>query len=77
VSHGPQPGQYGAYFEVRTVRVWWAPWRRRRIWQQVSAWTPGLPPASGVEVITVSDPSDVDGKVRTIGTVTPGGAVVY
>jgi hypothetical protein len=31
---GPLPGQHGAYFEVRTKRVWWAPWRKKRMWQQ-------------------------------------------
>jgi hypothetical protein len=27
-SQGPLPGQRGAYFEVRTRRVWCAPWRK-------------------------------------------------
>src|SRR6516165_6376668 len=33
-----QPGQHGAYFEHREVRCWWAPWRKRMVWRQVSAW---------------------------------------
>jgi len=35
-SKGPQPGQLGAYFEARTVRRWWAPWTKKRVWQQIS-----------------------------------------
>src|SRR6516162_846496 len=43
-----------AYFEVRTKRVWWAPWRKRKVWTQVSGWHMGGPPA-GATVMTVDD----------------------
>jgi hypothetical protein len=71
-----QPGQHGAYFEVRTTRVWWAPWRRRQHWQQVSAWTHGQPPA-GATVVTVPDVAALPGRVHTIGRVSGTGAVEY
>jgi hypothetical protein len=77
VSQGPLPGQHGAYFEVRTTRVWWAPWRKKRVWQQISAWQMGVPPTSGVEVVTVPSVDAVPGRVHTIGTVGPNGTVVY
>jgi hypothetical protein len=71
-----QPGQHGAYFEVRTTRVWWAPWRRRQHWQQVSAWTHGQPPA-GAAVVTVADVTALPGRVHTIGRLGQTGAVEY
>jgi hypothetical protein len=71
-----QPGQHGAYFEVRTTRVWWAPWRRRQHWQQVSAWTHGQPPA-GATVVTVPDVATLPGRVHTIGRLGQTGAVEY
>jgi len=46
-SKGPLPGQHGAYFEIRTVRRWWAPWRKRKVWQQISTWHVGQPPRVG------------------------------
>jgi hypothetical protein len=75
-SKGPQPGQHGAYFEVRTKRVWWAPWRRKRVWQQISTWHPGPPPA-GATVVTVPDVASLPGRVHTIGRVSGTGAVEY
>ena len=72
----PQPGQHGAYFEVRTTRVWWAPWRRKRVWQQISTWHPGQPPA-GATVVTVPDVAALPGRVHTIGRVGQTGAVEY
>lgn len=74
--NGPLPGQHGAYFEVRTKRVWWAPWRKKRVWQQISAWHMGLPPA-GTTVVTVSDVAALPGTVHTIGAVGESGAVEY
>jgi hypothetical protein len=76
VSQGPLPGQHGAYFEVRTKRVWWAPWRKRKVWQQVSTWHMGGPPA-GAEVVTVGDVGELPGRVHTIGTVGQTGAVEW
>jgi hypothetical protein len=73
---GPLPGQHGAYFEVRTKRVWWAPWRKKRMWQQISAWHMGLPPA-GATVVTVPDVAALPGRVHTIGRVSGTGAVEY
>jgi hypothetical protein len=68
--------QHGAYFEVRSVRVWWAPWRKRQVWTQVSAWRVGGPP-KGVDVVTVPDVSVLPGTVTTIGTVSETGAVEW
>jgi hypothetical protein len=73
---GPQPGQHGAYFEVRTVRPWYALWRKKRVWQQISAWHMGLPPA-GATVVTVPDVAALPGQVHTIGRVNGTGAVEY
>ncbi len=73
---GPQPGQHGAYFEVRTVRRWWAPWRKRKVWQQISTWHVGQPPA-GARVVTVADVAQLPGQVHTIGRVSGTGAVEY
>jgi hypothetical protein len=75
-SKGPLPGQHGAYFEVRTTRVWWAPWRRKRVWQQISTWHPGPPPAAAT-VVTVPDVAALPGRVHTIGRVSGTGAVEY
>jgi hypothetical protein len=72
-----QPGQHGAFFERRIVRCWWAPWKKRVTWQQISSWQNTTPPTSGTEVVTVSDVSELPGKVRTIGKVSPTGAVEY
>jgi hypothetical protein len=72
----PQPGQHGAYFERRVVRRWWAPWRKRYVWQQISAWHHGQPPA-GTEVVTVADVAQLPGRVHTIGRVGETGAVEY
>jgi hypothetical protein len=73
-----QPGQRGAYFERRTKRVWWAPWRRKQVWQQISAWQNTTPPrGAGVDVVTVGDVSELPGKVHTIGTVSQTGAVEW
>jgi hypothetical protein len=71
-SQAPQPGQHGAYFEVRTVRCWWAPWRRKQVWQQVSTWHVGQPPA-GATVVTVTDVAALPGQVHTIGHVSGTG----
>lgn len=75
-SKGPQPGQHGAYFEVRTVRRWWAPWRKRKVWQQISTWHVGQPPA-GARVVTVADVAQLPGRVHTIGRISDTGAVEY
>jgi hypothetical protein len=72
-----QPGQHGAYFERRVVRRWWAPWTKRVVWQQVSAWANTTPPRSGTEVVTVGSLDELSGKVHTIGTVGPGGTVEW
>jgi hypothetical protein len=72
-----QPGQHGAYFERRIKRCWWAPWRKRTVWQQVSAWMNTTPPRSGTEVVTVGSVDELQGKVHTIGTVGENGTVVY
>ena len=72
-----QPGQHGAFFERRIVRCWWAPRKKRVTWQQISSWQNTTPPTSGTEVVTVSDVSELPGKVRTIGKVSPTGAVEY
>jgi hypothetical protein len=71
-----QPGQHGAYFELRVTRPWYAPWRKRTTWTQVSAWTHGHVPTAG-EVVTVSDLSEVPGKVHSFGTVDATGRVLY
>ena len=71
-----EPGQHGAFFEVRVVRAWYAPWRKRRIWQQIGAWHMGLPPTSG-EVVTVGSVDQLPGRVKTIGSVNQTGAVLY
>jgi hypothetical protein len=68
--------QHGAWFEVRTRRVWYAPWRTRKVWTQVGPWVVGDPPRTG-EVVTVHDVSALPGRVTTLGTVGPTGAVVY
>ncbi|MGA7055361.1 MAG: hypothetical protein WBZ37_29690 [Mycobacterium sp.] len=75
-SKVPLPGQHGAYFEVRTVRRWWAPWRKRKVWQQVSTWHVGQPP-TGARVVTVADVAQLPGQVHTIGRVSGTGAVEY
>ena len=73
-----QPGQHGCFMEHREARCWWAPWRKRMVWRQVSAWMSTTPPKSGVNVITVGDISELPGKVHTIGDVDPQtGAVEY
>jgi hypothetical protein len=72
-----QPGQHGAYFEKRTYRPWYAPWKKVTRWQQVSAWQNTTPPTSGTEVVTVGDVSELPAKVRTIGKVSDTGAVEY
>ena len=72
-----QPGQHGAYFEKRTYRPWYAPWKKVTRWQQISAWQNTTPPTSGTEVVTVGDVSGLPGKVRTIGKVSDTGAVEY
>jgi hypothetical protein len=77
----PQPvyalmPQHGADFEVRTVRPWYAPWRKNRVWRQISAWQVGPPPA-GATVVTVPDVAALPGTVRTIGAVGESGAVEY
>jgi hypothetical protein len=72
-----QPGQHGAYFEKRTYRPWYAPWKKVTRWQQISAWQNTTPPTSGTEVVTVGDVSELPGKVQTIGKVGPTGAVEY
>lgn len=72
-----QPGQHGAYFERREVRAWYAPWKKRYVWQQISAWANTTPPRSGTEVVTVGSTDELNGRVRTIGTVGETGAVVY
>ena len=72
-----QPGQKGAYFEKRTYRPWYAPWKKVTRWQQISAWQNTTPPTSGTEVVTVGDVSGLPGKVRTIGKVSDTGAVEY
>lgn len=71
-----QPGQHGAYFEVRTKRVWWLPWRKRKVWQQISTWQAGPPPA-GATVVTVADVAALPGRVHTIGRVSGTGGVEY
>jgi hypothetical protein len=71
-----QPGQHGCFMEHREVRCWWAPWRKRMVWQQVSAWINGTPPRSA-HVITVGSLDELDGMVNTIGEVGPSGTVVY
>jgi hypothetical protein len=76
LTTGPQPGQHGAYFEVRTVRRWWAPWHKRKVWQQISTWHVGPPPA-GARVVTVADVAQLPGQVHTIGRVSGTGAVEY
>ena len=73
---GLLPGQHGAYFEVRTVRPRYAPWRKKRVWQQVSAWQMTQPPA-GAQAVTVADVSELPGQVRIIGRVGQTGAVEY
>jgi hypothetical protein len=73
---GPQPGQHGAYFERRVVRRWWAPWTKRTVWQQISAWQAGQPPA-GATVVTVPDVAALPGRVHTIGRVSETGAVEW
>ena len=65
-----------AYFEVRTKRVWWALWRKRKVWTQVSSWHMGGPPA-GATVMTVDDVAALPGRVHTIGRVSGTGAVEY
>lgn len=71
-----QPGQHGAYFEKRTYRPWYAPWKKVTRWQQISTWQNSTPP-SGTEVLTVGELSELPGKVRTIGKVSDTGAVEY
>jgi hypothetical protein len=72
-----QPGQHGAFFERRVKRCWWAPWKKRAVWQQVGAWHKTTPPRSGTEVVSVGSLDELEGKVRTIGKVSPSGAVEY
>lgn len=72
----PTQPQYGAYFEVRTVRRWWAPWTTRKVWQQVGPWVVGEPP-KGADVVTVPSVEALPGRVTTIGTVGETGAVLY
>jgi hypothetical protein len=72
-----QPGQHGAFFERREVRCWYAPWKKRYRWQQISAWMSTTPPRSGTEVVSVGSLDELDGRVRTIGTVGENGTVVY
>jgi hypothetical protein len=72
-----QPGQHGAYFERRIVRPWYAPWKKVVRWQQVGAWQNTTPPRSGTEVVSVGSLDELEGKVRTIGKVSPSGAVEY
>jgi hypothetical protein len=71
-----QPGQHGAFFEKRMVRPWYAPWKKVVRWQQISTWQHTTPPTTG-EVVTVGDVSELPGRVHTIGTVSPSGAVEY
>jgi hypothetical protein len=71
-----QPGQHGAYFERRTYRPWYAPWKKVTRWQQISAWQHTTPPTTG-EIATVGDVSELPGRVRTIGKVGPTGAVEW
>ena len=73
--YAPMP-QHGAYLEVRTVRPWYAPWRKKRVWRQISAWQVGPPPA-GATVVTVPDVAALPGTVHTIGAVGESGAVEY
>ena len=72
----PPVPQHGAYFEVRTRRVWWAPWRKKQTWTQMSTWHVGGPPAAAT-VVTVPDVGALPGQVHTIGTVGPTGAVEW
>jgi hypothetical protein len=72
-----QPGQHGAYFERREVRCWYAPWKKRYVWQQTSAWMNTTPPTSGTEVVSVGSLDELNGRVHTIGTVGENGTVVY
>ena len=65
-----------AYFEVRTKRLWWAPWRKRKVWTQVSSWHMNGPPA-GAEIVTVDDVAALPGRVHTIGRVSGTGGVEY
>jgi hypothetical protein len=60
----PPPGQQGAFFERRVVRRWWAPWTKRAVWQQISAWQMGGPPV-GATVVTVPDVAALPGRVHT------------
>jgi hypothetical protein len=60
-TNPPQLGQLGAYFEVRTLRRWWALWTKKRVWQQVSSWQMGQPPA-GAQVVTVADVAALAGS---------------
>jgi hypothetical protein len=71
-----QPGQHGAYFEKRTYRPWYAPWTKKTVWQQISAWRATTPP-KGADVVTVADVGELPGRVRTIGRVGKTGAVEY
>jgi hypothetical protein len=70
------PGQHGAYFERRLTRRWWAPWKKRTTWTQISTWQHGQPPA-GVEVVTVAGVAQLPGQVHTIGRVSGTGAIEY
>jgi hypothetical protein len=73
-----QPGQRGAYFEHRPVRLWYWPFKKVMRWQQVSAWMHTTPPTSGTEVVTVGDVSELGGRVHVLGDVDPTtGATVY
>ena len=72
-----QPGQHGAYFEKRTYRPWYAPWKKVTRWQQISAWQNTTPPTSGTEVVTVGDVSELPGKAHTIAAYSPDKPVVY
>jgi hypothetical protein len=72
-----QPGQHGAFFERRIKRCRWAPWKKRTVWQQTSAWMATTPPTSGTEVVTVGDVSELPGKVHTIAAYSPDKPVVY
>ena len=69
-------GQHGAYFERRVKRCWWAPWKKRQTWQQISAWQASQPPR-GVEVVTVADVTQLPGKVHTIDRGDLSGALEY
>lgn len=54
----------------------WVPWRKRYVWQQISTWQMGQPPA-GAEVVTVTNVAQLPGRVRAIGRVSGTGAVEY